>query len=97
MIGSYIKRQQLEQEQTKIRLKQTAVFNYRQAQQIYNHIATMFSKDVKIAPLEDYFPELFLEDRESKEDSTLQTQLHKAQFEEFAYWHNQRRKERASE
>lgn len=99
MISSYIKRQQLEQEQEKNRLRQTAVFNYTQAQQIHNYIATMFSKDVKIVSLEDYFPELFLEEttREKQEDKELQTQLHKAQFEEFAYWHNQRRKEKASE
>lgn len=95
MIDSYLKRQQLEEERTKAQLKQTAVFNYIQAQQIYNYLSTLFSNDVEIRPVEAYFPELFKEEAEKKseEEKQLQVELHKAQFEEFAYWHNQRRKE----
>lgn len=95
MIDSYLKRQQLEEERTKAQLKQTAVFNHIQAQQIYNYLSTLFSNDVEIRPVEAYFPELFKEEAEKKseEEKQLQVELHKAQFEEFAYWHNQRRKE----
>lgn len=95
MIDSYLKRQQLEEERTKAQLKQTAVFNYIQAQQIYNYLSTLFSNDVEIRPVEAYFPELFKEEAEKKseEEKQLQVELHKAQFEEFAYWHNQKRKE----
>lgn len=95
MIDSYLKRQQLEEERTKAQLKQTAVFNHIQAQQIYNYLSTLFSNNVEIRPVEAYFPELFKEEAEKKseEEKQLQVELHKAQFEEFAYWHNQRRKE----
>ncbi len=95
MIDSYLKRQQLEEERTKAQLKQTAVFNHIQAQQIYNYLSTLFSNDVEIRPVEAYFPELFKEEAEKKseEEKQLQVELHKAQFEEFAYWHNQKRKE----
>lgn len=95
MIDSYLKRQQLEEERTKAQLKQTAVFNHIQAQQIYNYLSTLFSNDVEIKPVEYYFPELFKDEEEQKreEDNRIEVELHKAQFEEFAYWHNQRRKE----
>lgn len=54
-------------------------------------ISMFGSENVRLTKLSEYFPDLFKDDLENQENEK-EMLLHKARMEEFAFWHNQRRK-----
>lgn len=87
--------------QKKAEMQTQAVLNMVQAKQTAEHIYAMLEPDrskVKITELSTYFPSLFsdmnVKDKENKQQISNELALNKAKMEEFAYWHNRKRKGR---
>lgn len=87
--------------QKKAEMQTQAVFNMVQAKQTAEHIYALLEPDrskVKITELSTYFPSLFsdmnVKDKEDKQQISNELALNKAKMEEFAYWHNRKRKGR---
>lgn len=85
--------------QKKAEMQTQAVLNLVQAKQISEYIYAFLEPDrskVKITELSTYFPELFSDaaETESKQQVSRELALNKAKMEEFAYWHNRKRKGR---
>lgn len=74
-------------------LKVQAIMNQVQARQTAEFLASALlgNENVKPTKLSEYFPDLFKDD--SEKAANEQILLHKARMEEFAFWHNQKRKE----
>lgn len=85
--------------QKKAKMQIEAIYNMAQAKQIAEHISALFEPDkskVKITPLSTYFPSLFsdVETTDDEQQIKKDLALNKAKMEEFAYWHNKKRKEK---
>lgn len=85
--------------QKKAEMQTQAVLNMVQAKQTAEHIYAFLEPDrskVKITELSTYFPSLFSDmnaaDKEDKQQISRELALNKAKMEEFAYWHNRKRK-----
>lgn len=95
--------------QKKAEMQTQAVLNLVQAKQISEYIYAFLEPDkskVKITELSTYFPELFSDAAETESKQQISSKLalkqqisnelalNKAKMEEFAYWHNRKRKGR---
>lgn len=87
LIASYNRRMKLESEKELINIKKDISLNAVLARQIGEYVASMFSSDVKITPVKEFFSELFAEEKVKKEK--LDIALYKAKMEEFAFRHNE--------
>ncbi|MFG6326871.1 MAG: hypothetical protein K1W00_08495 [Lachnospiraceae bacterium] len=87
--------------QKKAEMQTQAIFNMVQAKQTSEYIYAFLEPDrsrVKITELSAYFPSLFSDmdaaDKENRQQISRELALNKARMEEFAYWHNRKRKGR---
>ena len=94
LIGSYNRKMKLESEKELIDIKKDVSLYSVLARQIGEYVASMFSSDARITPVEEFFPELFAEEKAKKEKSDIA--LYKAKMEEFAFRHNEELKRKGS-
>ena len=87
LMDSYNRRKKNEIKELEEKIKIEISVNTVLARQIGEYVASLFNKDAKITPLNEFFPSLFKEDEEEKKDDMA---LYKARMEEFAFRHNQR-------
>lgn len=95
LIESKRRREKAEYERQTEELKARAVMNRVLARQVAEYIALSMSgnENVKPTALHEYFPELFKENEaDRKQETENQMMLYKAKMEEYAFWHNLRRK-----
>lgn len=100
LIESYRRKQEQETEKIKQRLKVDAVFNATLARQIGEYVALLFSKEARLTPLEQLYPNLFTEERKDDDGSMFVEQeldYYKAKMDDFAFWHNARLKQKGGE
>lgn len=100
LIESHNRIQEIRAKEEEDKVKTNIILNQVLAKQISEFIVLSFSGvNAKPTPLSAYFPGLFKEDKEVENDDEIKRQLaiNKAKMEEFAYWHNQKRKEAKSE
>ena len=67
------------------------------ARQIGEYVACLFSKDAKLTPIQELLPGLFDEELsvdKSDEQESIELALYKAKMDDFAFWHNERLKEK---
>ena len=99
LIESYNRReeQRVKEEETKI--KTQISLNWVLAQQVGEHFSIAMGGKSNLTPLYDYFPDLFKREKEEadRQKQMNQLQLHKARMEDYAYQHNERRKEERGE
>lgn len=97
LLESYAIRQQREQKIREANLKDEIFAKYIQAQQIGNVLAAaMDSKNNKLRPLSEYYPDLFgttteFTEQENEGDEhklSPEAELHKARMDDFAFRHN---------
>ncbi len=97
LIESYRRKQEQETEKIKQQLKVDAVFNATLARQIGEYVASLFSKDARLTPLEQLYPNLFADElKEVEESSAIEQELdyYKAKMDDFAFWYNARLKKK---
>lgn len=93
MMESCRRRQELKIQEETDRIKTEIILNQVLAKQISEFILLSFpGAEAKPTPLSKYFPTLF-KDEDTEEEIKRQLELNKAKMEEFAFWHNQKRKE----
>ena len=87
--------------QKRAEMQTQAVLNMVQAKQTSEYIYAFVEPDrskVKITELSAYFPSLFSDTEsavgENRQQISRELALNKARLEEFAYWHNRKRKGR---
>ena len=87
LMNSYNRRKKNEIKELEEKIKIEISVNTVLARQIGEYFASLFNKDAKITPLNEFFPSLFKEDEDEKK---VDMALYKARMEEFAFMHNQR-------
>ena len=100
LIESYRRKQEQETEKIKQQLKVDATFNAVLARQIGEYVASLFSKDARLTPLEQLYPNLFADAlKEVEESSAIEQELdyYKAKMDDFAFWHNARLKKKGGD
>lgn len=100
LIESYRRKQEQETEKIKQQLKVDATFNAVLARQIGEYVASLFSKDARLTPLEQLYPNLFADElKEVEESSAIEQELdyYKAKMDDFAFWHNARLKKKGGD
>ncbi len=93
VIESKKRREKAEYDHQVEELKTQAIMNQVHARQIAEFLALSIlgNENIKLTKLSEYFPDLFKDD--SEKAANEQILLHKARMEEFAFWHNHKRKE----
>lgn len=86
LIESHNRKAKLETEKIEQEVKVKATLNFVLAQQIGEQVASLFSKGVKLTPLEKFFPELFKTEEELKRENELE--LYKAKMRDYMIRHN---------
>lgn len=100
LIESYRRKQEQETEKIKQQLKVDATFNAVLARQIGEYVASLFSKDARLTPLEQLYPNLFVEELKEDEGSKVVEQeldYYKAKMDDFAFWYNARLKKKGGD
>lgn len=87
LMDSYNRRKKNEIKELEEKIKIEISVNTVLARQIGEYVASLFNKDAKITPLNEFFPSLF---KENEEEKKVDMALYKARMEEFAFRHNQR-------
>lgn len=96
LIESHNRIQEVKIKDEENKIKTNIILNQVLAKQISEFIVLSFpGVDAKPTPLSIYFPDLFKEEKDTENDDEVKKQLaiNKAKMEEFAFWHNQKRKE----
>lgn len=78
---------ELKSKERELELKTKVIINSLLARQIGEHVASLFSKEVKISSPQELLPELFKDDIEEEQNNN-ELDLYKAKMEEFAFRHN---------
>lgn len=89
LMESYNRRKKIEMKELEEKIKAEISLNSVLSRQIGEYVASLFSKEAQLTPLNKFFPTLFEAD---EEETNNDMDLYKAKMEEYAFRHNQKLK-----